>query len=86
MKTLGDTGSSVSGRLQLKSWLSALALLLLLAGLATLAVPNGYEGPSLWVLGPMNEIRQADAVGMALLMAGSLLSWVTALAWQWRLL
>ncbi len=86
MNVLDDTGPGAAGRLQLKGWLSALALVLLLAGLAALAVPNGYEGASLWVLGPMHEICQADAVGMVLLMMGSLLSWATALAWQWRLL
>jgi drug/metabolite transporter (DMT)-like permease len=86
MNISDDPGPSTAGRLQLKSWLSALAVLLLLAGLAVLAVPNGYEGPSLWVLSPMHEICEADVVGVALLMVGSLLSWATALAWQRRLL
>jgi hypothetical protein len=86
MNASDDAGPSTVGRWQLKGWLSALALLLLLAGLAALAVPSGYEGTSLWILDPMHEIRQADAVGMVLLMMGSLLSWATALAWQWRLL
>ena len=81
---LKEAWGRTARRVQPACWLSALALGLLLVGLAALAVPDAYEGARLLMLGPMRDIRTADVVGCVLLTVGTMLAWGTALTWQWR--
>ena len=65
--------------------LAALALLILLLGLLLLALPDAYEGPTLYQINSAHAIRLVDGVGVLLLLIGASLAWAAALLWQrWR--
>ena len=68
---------------RLEFWLALVALLLLLAGLCAIALPDSISGALVWVFSAEHGLRQADVIGAALLTAGSALIWITSLAWQW---
>ncbi|MFO7743203.1 MAG: hypothetical protein R6X31_12910 [Anaerolineae bacterium] len=62
--------------------LAALAVLLLLAGLAALIVPEEHEGPEIYRIDGTYVIRSLDVVGAALLLAGCAVAWLAGLIWQ----
>jgi hypothetical protein len=59
-----------------------LALVMLVAGLVVLALPDEVEGQQLIQLDDTHSVRVADVVGAAMAAGGALLAWVTVLAWQ----
>jgi len=65
-------------------WLALLALMLVLLGLAAIALPNALSGPVVWSFDKSHGLRLADVIGMALAAAGSVLTWIISLIWQWR--
>jgi uncharacterized membrane protein YhaH (DUF805 family) len=68
---------------RLEFWMALVALLLLLAGLLAIALPDSISGTIVWAFGADHGLRQADVIGAALLAAGSALIWITGLVWQW---
>ncbi|MGD8243872.1 MAG: hypothetical protein PVG25_05430 [Anaerolineae bacterium] len=65
--------------------LAALALLLLVAGLLALILPEEYEGSEIYNIDEMHTIRMLDVVGAALLAAGCTAAWLAGLSWQRRI-
>lgn len=65
--------------------LAALAVLLLLAGLVALGLPNPYEGDTLYHLDEAHTIRALDVVGMVFLAVGYVVAWSAGLVWQRRM-
>ena len=68
---------------RLEFWMALVALLLLLAGLWAVALPDSISGAIIWAFSAEHGLHQADVIGAALLTAGSALIWITGLAWQW---
>ncbi len=64
--------------------LSAAALLIVLAGLLVLALPDSYEGGTLYTLDATHSVRALDGVGLILLAMGGTLSWGAGILWQRR--
>jgi hypothetical protein len=64
--------------------LAALAVLLLIAGLLALILPEGYEGPEIYRFDKMHAIRMLDALGGLLLLGGCAAAWFAGLMWQRR--
>lgn len=64
--------------------LAALAVLLLIAGLLALILPEEYEGREIYRLDEMHAIRELDLLGGLLLVVGSILAWAAGLIWQRR--
>ncbi|MGD2145049.1 MAG: hypothetical protein PVF54_11275 [Anaerolineae bacterium] len=62
--------------------LAALALLLLLAGLLALILPDEYEGQELYRIDRMHSIRMLDLLGGGLLVTGCVTAWGAGLLWQ----
>ncbi|MGD2104683.1 MAG: hypothetical protein PVJ55_06185 [Anaerolineae bacterium] len=62
--------------------LAALALLLLLAGLLALILPEDYEGREVYRIDTMHAIRFLDVLGALLLVGGCLAAWVAGAMWQ----
>lgn len=65
--------------------MAALAVLLLLGGLAALILPDSYEGSVLYSLDETHTIRKLDALGMGLLALGCLMAWAAGAVWQRRM-
>jgi drug/metabolite transporter (DMT)-like permease len=65
--------------------LAALAVLLLLAGLAALILPDAYEGRVLYRLDEEHTIRTLDVLGMVLLALGCAVAWGAGVVWQRRM-
>jgi len=65
--------------------MAALAVLLLLAGLAALILPDPYEGPVLYPLDAEHSIRAFDVLGGVLLALGCAVAWSAGLVWQRRM-
>ncbi|HEY66984.1 MAG: hypothetical protein DRI79_04055 [Chloroflexi bacterium] len=65
--------------------LAALAVLLLLGGLAALILPDPYEGPVLYRLDEQHAIRALDGLGAVLLALGCLVAWGAGAVWQRRM-
>lgn len=65
--------------------LAALAVLLLLAGLAILILPDPYEGPLVKQIDEDHAIRAFDLLGLVLLVLGCALSWSAGALWQRRM-
>ena len=65
--------------------LAALAVLLLVAGLWTLILPDSYEGQVLYRFDEEHSIRAFDALGMALLALGCGVAWSAGALWQRRM-
>ncbi len=66
-------------------FLSATALLIVLAGLLVLALPDPYEGGVLYDLDAAHSIRELDGIGLALLVMGGAASWWAGMLWQRRM-
>ncbi len=62
--------------------LAALAVSLLLAGLAALILPNPYEGPVLYHFDAQHAIRAFDGLGIVLLALGCAMAWSAGFVWQ----
>lgn len=65
--------------------LAALAVLLLLGGLAALILPSPYEGPVLYHFDEQHAVRAVDVLGVALLALGGAVSWSAGALWQRRM-
>ena len=65
-------------------WMALAGLSLLLLGLLAVALPDSMSGPVMWTLSANHGLRKADVIGAALLAAGSALTWLMLLVWQWR--
>jgi hypothetical protein len=64
--------------------LAALAVLLLVAGLVALILPEDYEGPEIYGIDEMHSIRLLDLLGGLLLIVGCSAAWFAGLMWQRR--
>jgi len=62
--------------------LSALAVLLQIAGLLSLALPDRYEGPILYALNEGHSIYSLDGLGALLLLVGCFVAWSAGAIWQ----
>jgi drug/metabolite transporter (DMT)-like permease len=65
--------------------LAALGVLLLVAGLVILILPDPYEGPEFYQLDEQHTIRALDALGMLLLALGCAMAWSAGGLWQRRM-
>lgn len=65
--------------------LAALAVLLLLAGLSALILPDPYEGTVFYRFDEQHTIRAMDALGMVLLALGCGVAWSSGALWQRRM-
>jgi drug/metabolite transporter (DMT)-like permease len=59
-----------------------LALLIIIAGLVVLALPDTMEGDVIIRLDDTHSLHAADMIGAILVGLGALLTWVTVWAWQ----
>ena len=64
--------------------LAALAVLLLLGGLAALILPAPHEGPVLYDLDEQHAVRALDILGLILLALGCVVAWGAGALWQRR--
>jgi hypothetical protein len=64
--------------------LAVLAMLLLIAGLLALILPEEYEGREIYRIDEMHSIHMLDLVGGVLLITGSGVAWLAGLFWQQR--
>ena len=62
--------------------LSALAVLLQIVGLLSLALPDRYEGPMLYALNEQHSIYTLDGLGGLLLLVGCCVAWSAGAVWQ----
>ena len=65
--------------------LAALAVLLLLAGLSILILPDSYEGPEFYNFDEGHALRALDVLGLVLLTLGCAVSWSAGALWQRRM-
>jgi drug/metabolite transporter (DMT)-like permease len=64
--------------------LAALAVLLLVAGMLALILPDAYEGREIYRIDKMHSIRTLDVAGGVLLVVGCATAWAAGLVWQRR--
>jgi len=62
--------------------LSALAVLLQVAGLVSLVLPDRYEGPLLYAINEQHSICALDGLGALLLLIGCFVAWSAGVVWQ----
>lgn len=65
--------------------LAAMAVSLLVAGLAVLILPDPYEGPALYHVDEQHSIRALDLLGTVLLALGCAVAWSAGALWQRRM-
>ena len=65
--------------------LAALGVLLLVAGLVVLILPDSYEGPEFYYFDEQHAVRALDVLGMLLLVLGSAVAWSAGGLWQRRM-
>ncbi len=65
--------------------LAVLALLLLVAGLAILILPDPYEGRVLHQLDEQHTVRALDVFGGGLVAMGCVVAWLAGVVWQRRM-
>jgi len=65
--------------------LSALAVFLQLAGLLSLALPDRYEGPTLYAINQLHSVCALDVLGALLLLVGCATAWGAGAVWQRRI-
>ena len=65
--------------------LALLAVLLLVAGLVMLILPDPYEGKVLHQLDPQHTIRVLDVLGGGLVAIGCVVAWLAGAVWQRRM-
>ena len=61
---------------------TVLALLVVIAGLVVLALPDSMEGEELVRLDATHCVREADLLGAGLVTVGAVLVWLIVLTWQ----
>ena len=61
-----------------------LALLIIIAGMAVLALPEMMEGGEIAQLDKTHSLHVADLIGAALVGAGAIMAWAAVLTWQRR--
>lgn len=62
--------------------LASLAVLLILAGLMALTVPDAYEGAVLYTVDEQHAVSKLDGIGLAILALGCLVAWAAAVTWR----
>jgi drug/metabolite transporter (DMT)-like permease len=62
--------------------LAVLAVVLLIAGLAALILPEDYEGEEIYRIDRMHAVRVLDVLGGLLLLMGCIVAWTAGLIWQ----
>jgi len=62
--------------------LAALAVLLLVAGLLALILPEDYEGQEIYRFDRMHTLRSLDLLGALLLFVGCITAWAAGVLWQ----
>ncbi len=62
--------------------LAAASVLLLVAGLMALILPDAHEGPEIYRIDEMHSLRALDLAGGAMLTAGCAVAWAAGLKWQ----
>lgn len=65
--------------------LAAMAVLLLLAGLVVVILPDAREGRVLYQLDQEHAVRALDVIGVGLLASGCVVAWLAGAAWQRRM-
>lgn len=62
--------------------LAAVAVILLVAGLVALVLPEEYEGRDVYHFDPRHSVRVLDVLGVSLLCGGCALAWLAGALWQ----
>ncbi len=62
--------------------LASMSVLLLIAGMLALILPEDYEGQEIYRIDAMHTIRMVDLLGGLLLVAGCATAWAAGLVWQ----
>ena len=62
--------------------LAALAVLLLVAGLVALILPDPYEGDVLFDLDEQHTFRILDGIALGLLVLGCAVAWIAGIVWH----
>jgi hypothetical protein len=65
--------------------LAALAVLLLVAGLVALILPDPYEGGVLYRLDEQHTFRLLDGIALGLLVLGCAVAWIAGIVWHRRM-
>jgi hypothetical protein len=65
--------------------LAALAVLLLVAGLVALILPDPYEGGVLFTLDAQHTFRTLDGIALGLLVVGCAVAWIAGIVWHRRM-
>jgi hypothetical protein len=65
--------------------LAALAVLLLVAGLVALILPDPYEGGVLYELDEQHTFRFLDGIALGLLVLGCAVAWAAGWIWHRRM-
>jgi hypothetical protein len=65
--------------------LAVLAVLLLLAGLVALILPDPYEGEALYEFDKQHTFRLLDGIALVLLILGCIVAWIAGIVWHRRM-
>jgi hypothetical protein len=65
--------------------LAALAVLLLVAGMVALILPDPYEGRVLYELDAQHTLRLLDGIALGLLVLGCVVAWIAGIVWHRRM-
>jgi hypothetical protein len=65
--------------------LAILAVLLLVAGLVALILPDPYEGGVLYKFDEQHAFRLLDGIALGLLVLGCAMAWIAGILWHRRM-
>ena len=65
--------------------LAVLAVLLLVAGLVALILPDPYEGAALYEFDKQHTFRLLDGIALVLLILGCVMAWIAGILWHRRM-
>lgn len=65
--------------------LAILAVLLLVAGLVALILPDSYEGGVLYKIDEQHAFRLLDGIALGLLVLGCAVAWIAGILWHRRM-